>query len=144
MEIENGAFAKKEVFWVSGSGFPAEADVVVEIDGVEPRLDVFASLGVLPNVFGKKGQSFAITFRSPLFHVTGPGFDFPRGARRLGIGVDPFKDFTVAFPGRQLLRKGFEIEPEEPDEVLVGRRVVIVFAVFPGELCATFVENARQ
>jgi hypothetical protein len=58
--------------------------------------------------------------------------------------VDPFKDFTVAFPGRQLLRKGFEIEPEESDEVLVGRRVVIVFAVFFGELCATFVENARQ
>jgi hypothetical protein len=27
MEIENGAFAKKEVFFVSGSGFPAEADV---------------------------------------------------------------------------------------------------------------------
>ena len=91
MEIENGAFAKKEVFWVSGSCFPAEADVVVEIDGVEPRPDVFASLGVLPNVFGKKGLSFAITFRSPLFHVTGPGFDFPRSARRLGIGVDPFK-----------------------------------------------------
>src|SRR6202011_4931953 len=86
----------------------SRADVVVEIDGVEPRLDVFASLGVLPNVFGKKGQSFAITFRSPLFHVTGPGFDFPRGARRLGIAVDPFKDFAVAFPGRQLLRKGFE------------------------------------
>ena len=57
MEIENGAFAKKEVFWVSGSGFPAEADVVVEIDGVEPRLDVFASLGVLPNVFAKKGAT---------------------------------------------------------------------------------------
>ena len=27
MEIENGAFAKKEVFLASGSGFPAEADV---------------------------------------------------------------------------------------------------------------------
>jgi len=96
MEIENGAFAKKEVFWVSGSGFPAEADVVVEIDGVEPRLDVFASLGVLPNVFGKKGQSFAITFRSPLFHVTGPGFDFPRGARRLVINTDKHAAYPPA------------------------------------------------
>jgi hypothetical protein len=27
MEIENGAFAKKEVFFVSGSGFHAEAGV---------------------------------------------------------------------------------------------------------------------
>jgi hypothetical protein len=38
MEIENGAFATKEVFWVSGSCFTTEADEVVEIKGVEPRL----------------------------------------------------------------------------------------------------------
>ena len=68
MEIENGAFAKKEVFWVSGSGFPAEADVVVEIDGVEPRLDVFASLGVLPNVFGKKDR-VSPSLSGPLFSM---------------------------------------------------------------------------
>ena len=68
MEIENGAFAKKEVFWVSGSGFPAEADVVVEIDGVEPRLDVFASLGVLPNVFGKKDR-VSSSLSGPLFSM---------------------------------------------------------------------------
>ena len=65
MEIENGAFAKKEVFLVSGSGFPAEAD---EIDGGEPRLDVFASLGVLPNVFGKKDR-VSPSLSGPLFSM---------------------------------------------------------------------------
>jgi hypothetical protein len=69
MEIENGAFAKKGVFWVSGSCFTTEADEVVEIKGVEPRLDIFAGLAVLPNVFGEAGQSFGIAIRSSLFHL---------------------------------------------------------------------------
>jgi hypothetical protein len=29
--------------------FPSEADVIVEIEGVEPRLDIFAALAVLPD-----------------------------------------------------------------------------------------------
>jgi hypothetical protein len=70
MEIENGAFAKKEVFWVSGSGFPAKADIVVKIDDVEPRLDVSASLGVLPNVLTPTGKD-------PCLRIF-PGDDFIR------------------------------------------------------------------
>src|SRR6478672_11739404 len=41
-------------------------------------------------------------------------------------------------------QQGFEIEAEEPHEVLVGGRVIVVFAVFPDELCATLIENAGQ
>jgi hypothetical protein len=124
--------------------FPAEADVVVEIISVEPRFDVFASLALPPNVLGEKGERFGIAIRSSSLHVGGPCFDFPWGARRLGIGMNPFEDFTVALSGVQLLRKSFEVEPEKPDEVLVARRIKIVFAAFSGELRATFVENARQ
>jgi hypothetical protein len=124
--------------------FPAEADVVVEIISVEPGLDVFASLAVPANVLGKKGERFGIAIRSSSFHKGGPSLDFPWGARRLGIGMNPFEDFTVALSGVQLLCKSFEVEPEKPDEVLVAGRVEIVFAVFSGELCAAFVENARQ
>ena len=65
------------------SCFTAEADEVVEIKGVEPRLDVFAGLAVLPNVFGEAGQSFGIAIRSPLFHLGRPGFDFPWRMRGL-------------------------------------------------------------
>jgi hypothetical protein len=52
--------------------------------------------------------------------------------RGLGVGVDPLEDFAVGFSGSQLFQKGFEIEAEEPDEVLVDGGVVVVFAVFPG------------
>jgi hypothetical protein len=40
--------------------------------------------------------------------------------------------------------KGFEIGAEGPDEVLVGGGVVGVFAVFPDEGRAAFVENAGE
>jgi hypothetical protein len=53
------------------------------------------------------------------------------------VGLDPFEDFAVAFSGSQLVQKGFEIEAEEAHEVLVGGRVIVVFAVSPGQLCAT-------
>jgi hypothetical protein len=114
------------------SCFTADANEVVKIQGVEPRLDVFAGLAVLPNVFGEAGQSFGIAIRSPLFHMGRPGFDFPCRMRGLGVGVDPFENFAVGFSGSQLFGKGFEIEAEDPDEVLVGGGVVVVFAVFPG------------
>lgn len=60
------------------------------------------------------------------------------------MGVDPFEDFAVGFSGSQLFQKGFEIEAEEPDEVLVGGGFVVVFAVFPGKGRAAFVENAGR
>jgi hypothetical protein len=88
-------------------GFPAEADVVVEIKGVEPRLDIFASLAALPDVFGKTGESFGIAVGAPLFHIQGPCFDFPQSTRGLGVGVDPFQDFAVTFSFGQLLQEGF-------------------------------------
>jgi len=60
------------------------------------------------------------------------------------VGLDPLENFAVGFSGSQLGQKGFEIEAEEPHEVLVGRRVVVIFAVFPGEGGAAFVQNAGQ
>jgi hypothetical protein len=124
--------------------FPSEADIIVEIISVEPSLDIFASLAVLANVLGKKGERFGIAIRSSSFHVGGPSLDFPWSARCPGIGMNPFEDFTVAFSGVQLLCKSFEVDSEKPDEMLVTRRVEIVFAIFSGELRAAFVENARQ
>ena len=144
MEIENGAFAKKEVFFVSGSGFPAEADVVVEIDGVEPRLDVFASLAELPDVFGKPGETLSIAVGPPLFHVSRPGFDLPRRSRSFGVGLDPSEYFPVALSSGQLLQKGFGIETEKPDKVLVRVGIVFVFAILLHKGRPAFVEHAGQ
>src|SRR5882724_6910353 len=82
----------------------SETDVVVQFNGVEPRLDVFASLAVLPHVFGKPGESFTIAVGPPLFHVSGPGFDLPRRTRGLGMGLDPCEDFPIALSSGQLLQ----------------------------------------
>jgi hypothetical protein len=49
-------------------GFPAEADVVVEIEGVEPHLDVFAGLAVLLRLAqGRKTESI-LGEAAPLLH----------------------------------------------------------------------------
>src|SRR6266436_3491613 len=60
------------------------------------------------------------------------------------MGLDPFKDLSVAFAGGQLLQKRFGIKTQEPDQVLVGAAVIIVFAVFLGKGRPALVEHARQ
>ena len=67
------------------SCFAAEADKVVQIEGIKPCLDVFPSLTVLPNVFGKTGQSFGVAIRSTVFDIGRPCFDFPWRARVLAF-----------------------------------------------------------
>ena len=49
--------------------FSAKADVVIEVEGIEPRLDVFAGFGVLPDVFGESGKRFSVAVRSALFKI---------------------------------------------------------------------------
>jgi hypothetical protein len=129
---------------VQGSGFASEADVVIELNGVEPRLNVFPDFAVLADVFGKTSQSFGIAIRSSLFHVSGPGFDLPRGSRGLGMGLNPSEDFPVALSGAKLLQKGFGIETEKSDKVLVSRRIVVVLAILLGEGCPAFVKHSGQ
>ena len=62
----------------------------------------------------------------------------------LRICFDPSEDFTVAFPGSELLEHGSRIEAKEVDDVLVERSVVIKFAVPAHDGGATFVEHAWQ
>jgi hypothetical protein len=59
MEIQNGAFATKEVFWVSGSCFTTEADEVVEIKGLEPRLMSSRVLLCCPTYLAKPDRASA-------------------------------------------------------------------------------------
>src|SRR5206468_5970582 len=105
----------------------------------EPCLDVFARFAVLPDVFGKPGERVTIAVGPPLFHVSGPGFDLPRRSRDLGMGLDPSENFPVALSRGQLLQKGFGIETEKLDKVLVSAGIVFVFAIFPDERSPAFV-----
>jgi hypothetical protein len=47
--------------------------------------------------FCEAGQRFRHRYLVPLFHIGGPGFDFPWRVRGLSVGVDPFEDFAVGF-----------------------------------------------
>jgi hypothetical protein len=84
------------------SRFSAKTDEIIKIKGVEPRLDIFAALGVLADILGKNGKSFGITVGTSLFHVGRPGFDFPRSTRGLGVGENPLKGFLIAYSLGQL------------------------------------------
>jgi hypothetical protein len=59
MEIENGAFATKEVFWVSRVMLYTESDEVVEIKGVEPRLMSSRVLLCCPTYLAKLDRASA-------------------------------------------------------------------------------------
>src|SRR5712691_13004545 len=82
--------------WACDLRFPSKAGVVIEFNGVEPCLDVFARFGILPDVFGKPGESLTIAVGPPPFHVSRPGFDLPGRSRDLGMGLDPSEDFPIA------------------------------------------------
>ena len=60
------------------------------------------------------------------------------------MGLNPFKDFAIAFAGGQLLQKRFGIKTQELDQVLVGAGIVFVLAVFLGEGRPALVEHAGQ
>lgn len=113
--------------------FPAESHVVVEIKSIEPCLDIFAGLGVLSDVLGETRKRFGIAVGPALFYVGGPGFDFPRRAGSLGVGLDPFEDFAVGFVFGQLLQECFQVESEKANQVSVdGIGVLMDLNVFGG------------
>jgi len=122
----------------------SEAGVVIEFNGFEPGFDVFACFGKLAEVFGKERQRFRVAVGAAFFHESRTSFDFPRCARRFGMGLNPFKDFPVAFAGGQLLQKSFGSKTQEPDQVLVRAGIVFVLAVFLGKCRPALVEHPRQ
>src|SRR5256885_2083121 len=114
------------------SWLAAESDVVVQIDELEPGLNIFAVLREVADVLGEGLKRLDITARSAACHIRAPGVDLPGGAFMFSVCVHPFKDFAVAFAGGQLLLQGDEIEAEKILDVLVDRRVVGELAVRAG------------
>jgi hypothetical protein len=60
------------------------------------------------------------------------------------MGLNPSEDFPVALSSAKLFQKGFGIETEKPDKVLVSRRIVVVLAIFLDEDRPAFVEHSGQ
>ena len=71
-----------------------------------------------------------------------PGDDFGLAAFVFGVGLDPGKDFGVAF--RQDGFHGFGINAGEFKKALVKRAVVVILAVLAGKRGPAFVEHSGQ
>src|SRR5262249_12029078 len=67
-----------------------------------------------------------------------------RAALVLRVLLNPFQNFTVAFPGGDLLFQGFGVDPEVAKEALVQWAVVVILAILAVDGVAAFVEHARQ
>jgi len=116
-----GLLPRKKYCGQRVTAFAPKADVVVEIDGVDHVLMSFGEswCGCRQSSSAKKDRVYAITLPVPSFPCNRTRLDVPRGARRLGIGVDPVRGH-VAFRS-PALRKGFdpkEDRAQEPDECL--------------------------
>ena len=85
-----------------------------------------------------------ITIRRATNHVFTPLFDFPQRGPVFRVGVDPFEDLAVAFPGGELFEQGQRIKAEEVDDVLIIGRVVLKVAVFANDGGAALVKHARE
>ena len=62
----------------------------------------------------------------------------------LRICFDPSEDFTITFPGAELLEQGSRIQAKEVNDVLVESSVVIKFAIPAHDGGAAFVEHAWE
>src|ERR1700719_1445114 len=57
---------------------------------------------------------------------------------------NPFKNLSIALPGREFCQKGFRIETKVPDQMLISGRIVAVFAIFLGNGGSSLVAHSRQ
>jgi hypothetical protein len=118
--------------------------VIVEIEQVGPRFDVFPSFRKFADGLGEKGDRFRVAVRSASLHKIAPLFDLPRRVFVYRSGIDPFEDFAIAFACGELFAQRGGVEAEVVEDVLIVRGVVIIFSVDAGDGRAAFVEHARQ
>jgi hypothetical protein len=82
-----------------GLWFAAETHVVVEVEQIEPALDIFASLRQRADHFRKNLQRLRIAVGAATLLIIAPMFYLPRRVLVLSILRDPLQNLAVAFPG---------------------------------------------
>ena len=126
-----------------GLRFPAESDVIVHVEQIEPIANVLAFWGDLGVEVVEIGPALGIG-RGALLAKRRPGGDFSVAPLGLRLGGDPGEDFTVAFSGGELFFQGGGVDPSEFQKTLIERAGVFVFADFAGEEGAALVEHAGK
>ena len=122
----------KEHVWVScrRSGFPAKAHVVIEVEQVEPTVDVLARLADLCQQTRKVFARLHVR-RAALLNERAPLCNLPGLWLRPRIGGDPLKDLAVALAQRQLLLQVVSLDAGEFEYSLIERTSEVV--LYPAE-----------
>ena len=102
---------------MSPLGFAAEADVIVEVENLEPGTQVFSSFA--PGLGDQLAGELAavVDVRYPGFLKRGPLSNLPITAFVRGVGSDPCQDLTVAQSFCYLRFESIRIDAGEADRV---------------------------
>ena len=93
----------------------------------------------------KSVQRLVVAVRRAAQMILAPRGDFPRLARDFRVGLNPRQQLKVAAAFRDFIFQRVGFETDEVEEMPVHAfGTVTIFAEFAGELCAAFVEDARQ
>jgi len=125
------------------SNFPAEADVIVEVEQVEPSENVLARSAELGEHLVEVHAALQIRWAA-LGLIRAPLGDLPGSRFGLGMSGDPFEDLAVAFAERELFLEVVGLDAGKLEEPLVERASEVVFAVLAGDDGAAFVEAAGK
>ena len=114
---------------------------VVRIKPLEPGAEVFPVLHAGGFDAATDELTAAIVAGCSRFAEGAPLRDLPVAAFVLGVGFDPFENFAVALAFGDLGLECIGINTGEPQEALVNRAGVVVFAVLAGNFRAAFVQH---
>src|ERR1700704_4191211 len=79
--------------------FPAESDVIVEVEVIVPGFHVFARLADGADGLGEKLEGFNIAIRAALIVISAPLLDLPRRTFVRRVLLNPRQHLAVAFAG---------------------------------------------
>jgi hypothetical protein len=128
----------------NASGFASEGTVIIEIEEVCPGTNVLASGGEFRDNTGKVVKRLRVAIRSPAILELAPLRDFPGSAFVFRVGLDPLKDFSIAFAFGNFSFEGFGVDASEVKNVLIKGTVEMKFTILANDRGATFVEHARK
>jgi hypothetical protein len=118
-----------------------QGDVVIQIQKVEPSLDVSARLTERTYRLRKELKRFGVAVLSPFVLEARPPIDFPSSPVVLGVCQNPFQQFTVTLAGLNLSHQCVGIEAEVIQKMLIEEAIIVVFALFANGGRPPFVEH---
>src|SRR5450432_2692446 len=76
-------------------GFPAEGDVIVEVEVVEPGFHIFTGLAQIADALSEKLQRFHVAVRAALVEASAPLLDLPGRVFVRSVLFNPRQHLTV-------------------------------------------------